>query len=104
MLEKIGIDKHELIERCNTMLDLLKNKPTGYDMDLFNNITTISGTLKDHWDLYKTYIAIVPLCIIQEGDDIAGYDQSECMAKVNKWSKDKTMMDFFLNSLSKMMK
>jgi len=98
--ERVGIEKKELIDKTDQILKLLKDKPQGYELDIYSITQRINMTCKDGWDFFKTQCMIMPLLITQDGWDIGNYDQSEAMARVNLWMKDKYLIEVFMNAAS----
>jgi hypothetical protein len=96
--ERIGIEKTELITHTDKILTLLKEKPVGHELEIFAMVQRINNTCKDSWDYLKTAMMIIPVLIIQEGDDIGAFDQESAQERIKIWSQDKTMMAFFLNA------
>lgn len=100
-LEKVGIEKAELLSHMDSILALCKERRPGFELDVYAIAQRIQATLKDHWDYRKTALFAVTLCVIQAGDNIASFDQTESQRRIDLWSKDPTMLSFFLTGLSK---
>jgi hypothetical protein len=96
-MEKIGIEKDEMVNSMQEIMDLCKEKKQGFDLEVFSKAQIIHSTLKNGWDYQKTALMTCSLLIIQEGDTIDIIDQTESVNKINLWSKDKPMMGFFLS-------
>lgn len=96
-MERIGIDKEEMISSMTDIMNLCKEKKPGFEMDVFAKAQLIQSTLKDGWDYEKTAMLTCAMIIVQEGDIIDTFNQEEAVKRLNLWSKDKPMMGFFLS-------
>lgn len=96
-MERIGIEKQEMQEKMQQIMDLCKEKKPGYELDVYTIANNINNTLKDSWDYEKTAMLVCSLIIIQENEVIDTFNQDEAIKKINLWSKDKHMMGFFLS-------
>jgi hypothetical protein len=102
-MERVGIEKTELTANIELILNLLREKKQGFDLDIYAIASRIHATLKDQWDYQKTALFACALCIIQDGDNIASFDQSEAVRRINAWEKDRTMLSFFLTALNQLL-
>lgn len=100
-MEKIGMEKDELLDNIDKILTILKEKKQGFDLEVFAIASKVRHTIKDQWDYKKTALFAATLCIIQEGDNINGWNQSESVERISLWEKDPTMLSFFLSNLNK---
>ncbi len=97
--EKIGIEKPELTKYIENIKELIKNQSKGFDMEIFRIVSYVEAKLKDSWDYQKSSLMAVALTVVQDGDNINGFNQSDAEAKLNLWTQDPTMLAFFLNFL-----
>lgn len=95
-MERIGIEKQEMLDKMQQIMDLCKEKKQGYELEVYNIASTINTTLKDGWDYEKTAMLVCAMMIIQENEIIDTFNQDEAIKKINLWSKDKHMIGFFL--------
>jgi hypothetical protein len=96
-MEKIGMDKDELKDKVENIMNLCKEKKQGWELDVYATAQHIDATLKNAWDYQKTAMLICAMVVIQEGENIGMFDQGEAEAKIKSWSKDKSMLGFFLS-------
>lgn len=101
-MEKVGIEKDELADNMSKIKELCKEKKQGFELEVFAIAQKVEGFVKDHWDFEKTALLVTALVIIQEGESIGYFDQGQAQEKINLWRKDKEMLGFFLNVVSKL--
>jgi hypothetical protein len=99
-MEKIGIEKEELIDRMGKIQELCKDKKEGFELDIYAIAKGVEQTAKDHWDFEKTALLVTTLVVIQEGESIGYFDQAQSVRKLDLWKKDKDMLGFFLSVVS----
>jgi hypothetical protein len=102
-MERVGIEKAELTTSIDMILNLLREKKQGFDLEIYAIASRIQSTLKDQWDYRKTALFACALCVIQDGDNIASFDQLEAIRRINAWERDPTMLAFFLTALNRLL-
>jgi hypothetical protein len=96
-MERIGMEKKELLERINKILTLCKDKEKGWELDVYSTAQHIEATIKDGWDYQKTALLVASVVVLQEGENIGLFDQSSSERKILQWSKVPEMLGFFLS-------
>lgn len=96
-MEKLGIDKRELQQKLGNIMDLCRDKPNGFEMDIYSIASGVSNFMKDIWDYRKSALMVTSLMVFQENENIGQFEQSISEQKISTWSKDPDMLDFFLN-------
>lgn len=91
--ERLGIEKKELIEYIERIKKLCQE---GKTMDIYAIASYMESKAKEHWDYKRSSLAIVALLIVQEDENISAFNQGEIEEKINRFSQDPTMLDFFL--------
>lgn len=96
-MEKLGIDKKELQQKLEKVMELCRDKPKGFEMDVYSIASTLNAFTKDIWDFKKSALMVTSLMVFQESENIGQFDQQLSEKKISEWSKDLEMLDFFLN-------
>lgn len=97
-MEKLGIDKKELQQKLADIMTLCRDKPAGFEMDVYSIASNLNNFTKDIWDFRKSALMVTSLMVFQESENIGQFDQQASENKISEWSKDVEMLDFFLNS------
>lgn len=97
--ERIGMDKKELDVHLNDIQELCRNKADGFELEVYHKIAYIRQNIKDVWDFQKTALLTAAMVIVTPDENIAVFDQALAEKKINEWSKDKSLLGFFLNVL-----
>lgn len=92
--ERIGIEKKELLTHLESVKEFIN---AGKPNEAFGTVMYIESKLKDGWDYQKSSLLICALLVVQEDENINGFNQSDAEEKINKWAVDLTMLSFFLN-------
>lgn len=99
-LEKIGITKTEIINKLKSIKEYCKEGDTHSAYSLADYI---EENMKDHWDISKTFRAIIPLCIIKESEIqlMGSYDKELCENNMKEIEANPQMLEFFFYIVQK---
>jgi hypothetical protein len=94
--ESYGVAKPELISKINNVIHLIETKPQAFVEQSYHELQQLSTLVKDSWDYAYTSQLITALLIVDENEDIGGFDLTKAAEKVKIWMQDPELFDFFL--------
>lgn len=96
-MEKIGIEKDELADKMKSVMELIRKREQGFELEVYSIANTVHNHVKGVWDYQKTAVMVAAVMIIQEGENIGHFSQQEAERKIEAWGRDAGMLGFFLN-------
>lgn len=98
-MEKIGIEKDELADKMKTMMELIRKREQGFELEVYSIANIVHDHVKGVWDYQKTALMVASVIIIQEGENIGHFSQQDAERKIDAWRRDAAMLGFFLNTV-----